>query len=104
MMDESARRQLAFNIANNRTNTNVAACAAGLFDWMTSLGEAGEQALIAANNSVSPQSSLASIVGEATKNYEFMASPKTVPADVAERVEKALAAPEPEPAPAKDKV
>lgn len=82
MMDDAARRVLAFNIANNRTQTNVAEKAGALLDWMAALGAPGEAALIAANNQVSPQSSLAAILATATKNYEFMAG-QNVPAAIA---------------------
>lgn len=73
MLDESARRTLAFNIANNRATTNVADKARALFDWMSQLGAPGEQALIAANNQVSAQSSLATVIDTAAKNFDFMA-------------------------------
>lgn len=89
-MDDNARRQLAFSIANNRTQNNVAGKASALYDWMTKLGEAGEQALIAANNQVSPQSSLVSMIGTAANNYEFT-SGTTIPKAVATAVAKGLA-------------
>ena len=94
MMDDAARRQLAFNIANNRTATNVAGKAKALFDWMTAIGPAGEQALIAANNQVAPQSSLATILETAAANYEFVAG-KSVPKAVAKAAIDGIADPAP---------
>jgi hypothetical protein len=93
-MDDTARRQLAFNIANNRTTANVAGKAKTLFDWMTALGAPGEQALIAANNQVAPQSSLGAILETAAANYEFVAG-KSVPKAVAKAAAEGLTDPAP---------
>src|ERR1051325_11723655 len=92
-MDSDARKKLAFDMAYNRPpQTNVAEKAAILVAWMNALGEPAEQALIVANNEVSAQSSLRSMLEVAQKNHDFFAIGDDTTSKDKTRIAKAHAA------------